>query len=109
MSAHAIEFAVGQDPQQARLRFGGHVADLVQEQRAAVGLFEASRALCRGAGEGALLMTEEFGLDQILGDGGHVQSDELVLLARAVAMQGMGHQFLARAGFPVDEHGDIGL
>ena len=46
VAADAVEVAVRQHAQQARLQFGGHVADLVEEQRAAFGLLEA--AVARG-------------------------------------------------------------
>lgn len=54
VAAHAIELAIGQHSQQAGLCVGGHVADLVEEQGAAVGLLEAPSAQVGGAGEGAL-------------------------------------------------------
>ena len=54
-------------------------------------------------------MAEEFRLDQVLGDGRHVQRDELILLAGAVAMQRMRHQLLSRAGFSIDQHRDVRL
>ena len=44
MAADPIELAVGQHPQQAGLQVGGHVADFVEEQGAAIGLFEAAAA-----------------------------------------------------------------
>ena len=46
--------------------FGAHVADFVEEQRAAVGLLEAADALLVGAREGALLVAEQLGLEQVL-------------------------------------------
>ena len=45
VAADAIELAVGQHAQQARLQLERHVADLVEEQRAALGLLEAAAAL----------------------------------------------------------------
>ena len=42
VAADAVELAVGEHAQQARLQVGRHVADLVEEQRAAVGLLEAA-------------------------------------------------------------------
>ena len=42
--AHAIEVAVGQHTQQPRLQVERHVADFVEEQRAALGLLEATAA-----------------------------------------------------------------
>ena len=44
MAADAVELAVGEHAQQARLQVGRHVADLVEEQRAALGLLEAPAA-----------------------------------------------------------------
>ena len=43
------------------------VADLVEEQRAAVGQLEAPAALAVGAGEGAALVAEQLRLEQRLG------------------------------------------
>jgi hypothetical protein len=45
VAADAVELALRQHAQQARLQIGRHVADLVEEQRAAVGLLEAAAAL----------------------------------------------------------------
>jgi hypothetical protein len=45
MAADAVEMPVGQHAQQAGLQFGRHVADFVEEQRAALGLLEAPAAL----------------------------------------------------------------
>jgi hypothetical protein len=47
VAADAVEVAVGQHAQQARLQFGRHVADFVEEQRAALGLLEAAAAHAR--------------------------------------------------------------
>ena len=44
-----IELAVGQDPQQAGLEFRRHVADLIEEEGAAIGLLEAPLAPGLGA------------------------------------------------------------
>ena len=57
--AHRGELAFLQHAQQAGLRLGRHVADLVQEQRAAGGLLEAPDAAVERAGEGAALMAEQ--------------------------------------------------
>ena len=46
-----------------------HVADLVEEQGAAIGLHDlADGALAARAGEGAVLVAEQLGLDQRLRD-----------------------------------------
>jgi len=56
-SANRRVFALLQHAQQTRLRLQRHVADLVEEQRAALGLFEPADAAVRGAGKGAALVT----------------------------------------------------
>ena len=61
--------ALLQNAQQPRLRFQRHVADLVEKQRSAVGLLEASRRSRLGTGEGALLVAEQLALDQLARDG----------------------------------------
>src|SRR3546814_18011742 len=57
-AANGGVLALLQHPQQAGLRLQRHVADLVEEQRAAGGLLEAARGTPGGAGEGALLVAE---------------------------------------------------
>ena len=66
--AHAVEMAVAQHPQQPGLQVERHVADFVEEQRAALGLLEAATAHGLRAGEGAALMAEQFTLQQVFGD-----------------------------------------
>ena len=109
VAADPVELAIGQHPQQPGLGFGRHVADLVEEQRAAVGLLEAPAPLQRGAGEGALLVTEQLGLHQLSGNRRHVQRNEWAARPRAVAVQGVGHQLLAGTGLAIDQHRDVGV
>jgi hypothetical protein len=76
LAADAVELALGQHAQQARLQRRRHVADLVEEQRAAVGLFEAAAAQRVGAGERALLVAEQLRFEQLLRNRRGVQRDE---------------------------------
>ena len=82
--------------------------DFVQEQGAAVGRFNQSLAIGAGSGEGSLLVAEQFGFDQGLGNGGTVYGNHDLALAPALAVQGLGYQFLAGAGLTEDEHRGIG-
>src|SRR6185503_19310979 len=59
-AADGSVFALLQYAQQPRLRFHRHVADLVEKQRAALGLLEAAGGARIGAGDGALLVSEQF-------------------------------------------------
>ena len=61
------------------------LADLVEEERAAVGLLEEAAAVGRRVGERALLVAEELALEEVLGDGAAVDGDERRALARATA------------------------
>ncbi len=84
-----------------------HLADLVEEQRAPVGLLEAAFAAALGAGERALLVAEELGFHQRLGDRRTVEADERALAARAVDVQRTGDDLLACPGLAADQHGGL--
>jgi hypothetical protein len=93
-----------QHPQQLGLRGGRHVADLVQEEGAAIGLPQLAGAVAVGAGEGATQVAEELALDQRLRDGGAVDRHEWRAGARRESVEAPRHQFLAGAGLAQDQH-----
>jgi hypothetical protein len=66
-AADALELALLQHAQQLGLQVERHLADLVEEQRAAVGELERAGARGDGAGERALLVAEQLALEQVLG------------------------------------------
>ncbi len=107
-AADRLDFAFLQGAQQLHLRRQRQFADLVEEQRAAVGLDELAGVLLGGAGEGTLLVAEQDRLDQVLGNGAAIDGDKGLGLARARAVDGAREQFLAGAGFAFDQHGDGG-
>ena len=76
-AAQPLEFVLLEHAQDLRLRVRAHVADFVEEQRAAVGLLEPADALLVGAGEGALLVAEQLRLEQVLLQRGAVHLDEV--------------------------------
>ena len=63
-AAEPLELALLQHAQQLDLRRQVDVADLVEEQRAALGQLEAALLARLGAGERALLVAEQLRLDQ---------------------------------------------
>ena len=63
-AAEPLELALLQHAQQLDLRRQVDVADLVEEQRAALGQLEAPLLARFGAGERALLVAEQLRLDQ---------------------------------------------
>ena len=99
--------ALLEDAQQARLDGHRHVADLVEEQRAAVGLDEHARAIGGGASERALRVPEQLAVDQRLRDGAAVERDEPLLAARAALVQRARHQLLAGAALAADQDRDV--
>ena len=81
----------------------GHFADLVQKERAAVRGFDATSAGGDGTGEGAAGVAEELRFKEVLWNGGAIEDGEGLAGAFAEAVYGLGDEFLAGAGFPLDE------
>ena len=84
------------------------LADLVEEQRAAVGDLEESLAVGVGAGEGPLAVAEELALDQVFGQGAAVDRDEGPIGAAALVVEAARDQLLARAGLAQDHDRGVG-
>ena len=92
-----LDFAFLQHAQHLGLRLRAHVADFVEEDRAAVGLLELADLLLGRAGERALLVAEQLRLDQLLGNRGAVHLHEPLAAAQAVAVDGPRDELLADA------------
>src|SRR5262249_42035502 len=60
--ADALEGVLLQHAQQLRLQLDREVANLVEEEGAAIGQLEAATALCDGAREGATLVSKQLAL-----------------------------------------------
>ena len=98
------DLALLQDAQQLGLQRGRQLADLVEEQGAAVGLDEQAGAIRARVGERAALVAEQLALQQRVGDGGAVDGDERAFAARAVEVERLRHQLLAGARLAGDQH-----
>ena len=107
-AADALELALLEDAEQLGLGLQGQLADLVEEERAAVGQLEAADAPGDGAGEGALLVAEELALDEPRGEGGAVDLDQRPGGPPAVGVDRPGDQLLAGPRLAGDEHGGVG-
>ena len=104
---HRGELTFLQNAQQAGLRFWRHIADFIQEQRAAGGLFKPANAAIERTSECAAFMAEKLGFDQFTRNGCHVDGHKRPRAALAVIMQSAGDQFLPRAAFPGDHHRQV--
>jgi hypothetical protein len=94
--------------QQLGLQRGVQLADLVQEDRAAVGQLEPSGLALVRAGEGAALVAEELGLQQFARHRRAVHLDEGGAAPRGVSVDRVSDDLLAHAGLAADEDGDVG-
>ena len=108
VAADAREGAFLQEPQELDLGLHGQVADLVEEERAAVGGLRASDAAADRARERALLMAEELAFDEVFRERGAVQGDERLVLARGKFHDGTGEKLFAGAAGAADEDGGVG-
>ena len=86
--AQPAQLALLENTQQLGLRAGGHLADLVQQQRAPGSQLEAAGPPLDRAGEGALLMAEDLALDQRFRNGGAVDRDKGPLACAGSARAG---------------------
>jgi len=103
LAAHPRELARLQDAQHLGLRRGDHVADLVEEDCAAVSDLEEPTLARRRAREGAPLVPEELRLDELGRDRGAVDLDVRLVREGARAVDGARDELLARARLTRDE------
>ena len=91
IAADAFEGAFfAEDAEEFDLGGGIDFADFVEEKRATVGLFEAADAAFHGPGEGAAFVAEEFTFEELRGESGAVNGDELGFGATAEGVEGLG-------------------
>ena len=96
-AADALDAPLGERAQELRLHVDRELAELVEEDRAAVGLDERRDALVDRAGERAALVTEERALGEGRRDRAAVDDDERLLRARARLVDRLRDELLAAA------------
>ena len=102
-AADAVDLAFLDGAQQLGLQARVHLADFVEQQRAAIGFLELADAPRDGAGERALLVAEQFGFQQVLRNRRAIDADERLVGARGFAVDVARQHFLARAAFAGDQ------
>ena len=94
-----------QYPQQLDLHVQREIADLIQEQGAAMGQFKASDTIRQSASEGTFAVAEQLTFHQFFGYGGAIQRHKISLSARRLIMQSLSDELLARTRFAIHENG----
>src|SRR5690606_29100975 len=102
--ADSLVLAFLQHAQQLALQVERDLADLVQEDGAAVGELEAAYTVPMRAGERALHVPEELALEQLVGDRRAVDLHEGPVAARAARMDHVRDELLADARLTLDQH-----
>src|SRR5262249_30329786 len=101
---HRQDALVLDDPEQLDLQLQGHLADLVQEQRASARRHEATGIRLHGGRERTTDVTEELALEQSLRNRVAVDGHEAAIVARAGRVHGAGDQLLADAALARYQH-----
>ena len=107
--AHLRQFAFLQYAQQFYLGLKRQLAHFVEKKCAAVRELDSSGLASQSAGEGSAHIAEEFGLDQIPGNGTAVDSDERAVVPAAVVMDRAGNQLFSGTGLSLDEDRRVAL
>jgi hypothetical protein len=103
--ADAHERAGLQHPQQANLQLERHLGDLVEEERAAIGLLEIALVLPVRARIAATLVAEHLVLDQVGRNGAAVDREEGLLATARELVDRPGDDLLAGAALAHQQHG----
>src|SRR5690606_14975540 len=98
-----LELVLLEEAQQLDLDRRRDLADLVEEQRAAIGELEPPVLARHRAGEAALLVAEQLALEQRLGERGAVQLDERTGDARRALVERVRDELLAGPALAGDQ------
>jgi hypothetical protein len=98
--ADALELALLQEAQQLGLQAGRDLADLVEQQGAAVSGLDAAGLIAHRAGESTARVAEQLAGEQLLGQGRAVDGDERARGARAAGVERPRQHALARPFSP---------
>ena len=103
-AADPLERMPLEDAQKLRLNRRAHLADLVKKQRTLMGCLKLAGLAIGGAGEGALLVPEEFAFQKRLRQGCAVHADERCRPPSARIVDRSCDKLLAGAALTTDQH-----
>src|SRR5882724_317597 len=102
---YRLDFALLESAQELGLEIDGHVANLVEKERATVRGFEQTLLGLDSPGERAFNVAEQLGLDERGNQSGAIDGNEGAILASTKEVDAAGHQFLAGAALAQHQHG----
>ena len=108
-AADPLDHALLQEAQQLHLQRQRNVANLVEEQRAAIGLLDLALGGLDCAGERPLLVSEQFAFEQVFRDRRAIDRDEFAIGAVAGIVEASRQQFLARPARAEQHDRDVGV
>src|SRR3546814_11760975 len=94
-AADPVDLALLHGAQQLRLETRVHLADLVEQQGAAVGFFELADPPCDGACKRAFLMAENRGFAKVFGTRSTFDRQARLVADAALSMNRAGPQLLS--------------
>src|SRR5271154_6525081 len=104
VASQAVEGRSVEHAQQLDLSLKLEFSDFIEKERALVGEFEQAGLGRIRAGEGALFVTEQLALDQVLGQRSTVDVDPGPAAPIRSLVNRVGDEFLAGSGFAGDQH-----
>ena len=107
LASHAADAPVLEDSQELHLEVQRHLADLVEEDGAAVRELEVPAAGANRPGEGSFLVSEELAFEKAFRKGAAVHGDERTGGTRALRMDGTRETLFANPGLAEDEEGAV--
>ncbi len=107
VAAEPADGAFLQHAEQLHLQSDRHALDLVEQERAALGIFDHADPPLLGIREGSGFVAEEFAVDQAFRQGSAIDGHEPVLAAGAAVVKGARHNFLASTGLAMDQDRSI--
>ena len=104
---HPLHFLFLEHAQELGLKIERQFGNLVEQDRAAIGLLKLACLGGGSPGEGAALVTKEHGLEQILGNRRAIHRDKSSLGAPRVPMDETSKHFLANPGFAGEQYAGL--
>ena len=101
---HARNMLFLQHAQKLHLHIQRKFADFIEKNRSAVGFFEKALACFDGSRKGTLGVSEQKRFHQVFRNGAAVHRNKGLVCTRAMTMDVLGDDFLARSRFATDNH-----